>query len=360
MKKLRKEFPVLQQYTYLNTASSGLLYEGLTQYRQAHDQEFLAGGSIFRTQQQTYLQSVKTRIKNFLKAPTATVALTPNVSTGFNHLMSGLDTRQKVLLLDSEYPSVTIAATSKPFEVCYATVSDTLEENILQAIQQHQPDIFMCSLVQYTDGMAIDVSLFREIKDRYPHLMIIVDGTQYCGTAAFNFDTSGIDILGASGYKWLLGGYGNGFLLFADDMLAATTPKTFTDSVQHSDYESSYTDPIARYECGHLDTLNFGSLGFSIDMLSTIGIEQIEAHIHDLTTHAKEELTKMQLLSKTVIARTKHSPIFNIRGDEQLYQQLMANDIISSLKGDGVRISLHGYNTHEELSKLFATLHRYC
>ncbi|MEX0362300.1 MAG: aminotransferase, partial [Allomuricauda sp.] len=40
---------------------------------------------------------------------------------------------------------------------------------------------------------------------------------QFCGTQEFNFEESGIDVLGASAYKWLLAGYGNGFFLVKEE-----------------------------------------------------------------------------------------------------------------------------------------------
>ena len=45
MQKIIKQIPVLSQYTYVNTASSGLLYDGLLDWRQEHDLDFLIGGS---------------------------------------------------------------------------------------------------------------------------------------------------------------------------------------------------------------------------------------------------------------------------------------------------------------------------
>ena len=42
-----------------------------------------------------------------------------------------------------------------------------------------------------------------------------------------------------------------------------------------------------RLEPGHLDTLNFGSLQFSLDFLKTIGLNTIEAYLYELSKKAK-------------------------------------------------------------------------
>ena len=44
MEKLRKQFPLLSQSIYANTAASGLMYDDLLAWRQEHDLDYLIGG----------------------------------------------------------------------------------------------------------------------------------------------------------------------------------------------------------------------------------------------------------------------------------------------------------------------------
>ena len=80
-------------------------------------------------------------------------------------------------------------------------------------------------------------------------MLIIADATQFCGTAPFNFNESAIDILGGSGYKWLLGGYGNGYILFKDQLLPQTTPDSYIKSASEATYDPSYTSLAAIFDC---------------------------------------------------------------------------------------------------------------
>lgn len=360
MKNFRKEFPVLSQNTYLNTASSGLLYDSLLDYRQEHDLDFLIGGSNFRNDQEKFLNTVRASIASFFGGESKNTVLIPNFSTGFNTLLHGLQKDKKVLLLDQDYPSINFAISTKGYDTCYAKVNATLEQNIENAIAQHTPGIFAFSLVQYINGIAIDLNFLKQLKLKNPDLLIIADGTQFCGTKSFNFNNSGIDILGCSGYKWLLGGYGNGFMLFKENMLHQTTPLIYTQASANAIYDTSYTSLRARYECGHLDTFNFGSLQHSLGFLSNIGVHVIEDNIDSLSQYTKTELTRLNLLEKKVVNRKNHSTIFNIKGDKKTFNHLKDNNIITSLRGDGIRISLHFYNTIEEITKLLDALYRYC
>ncbi|WP_109299666.1 aminotransferase class V-fold PLP-dependent enzyme [Aquimarina sp. AU474] len=359
MKNLRNEFPVLSQNTYLNTASSGLLYNTLLDYRQEHDLDFLIGGSIFRDSQQQFLRSVRKTIANFFGNSSENTILSPNFSIGFNTILNGFSKEQKVLLLEQDYPSINFSVTSKGFDVCYAQVDGSLEQNIEYVVQHHKPDIFAFSIIQYINGIAIDLNFIKQLKINHPNMLIIADATQFCGTQAFDFKTSGIDILGCSGYKWLLGGYGNGFMLFNDQILDQITPSPYHIETKNSNYDQSYTSLQSRFECGHLDMFNFGSLQHSLKYLSKIGISTVEHTITNLVDYTKEELTKLDLLDQDVLQRKKHSSIFNIKGDQKLFNHLKENNVITSLRGNGIRISLHFYNTEEDINKLLKLLHRY-
>ncbi|WP_438710147.1 aminotransferase class V-fold PLP-dependent enzyme [Aquimarina muelleri] len=359
MKNLRKEFPILAQNTYLNTASSGLLYDSLLDFRQEHDLDFLVGGSMFRDEQHLFLNSVRKTIASFFKGSSNNLILTPNFSLGFNTILNGLEKSKKVLLLEGDYPSINFATENKDFETVYAKIDISLEKNIEDAIKKHSPNVFAFSLVQYLNGIIIDLDFIKKLKAQYPDILFIADGTQFCGTKVFDFSTSGIDILGCSGYKWLLGGYGNGFILFNDNILNQITPISYTNAASTSSHAPSYTSLQARFECGHLDTLNFGSLQYSLNFLTKIGLSKIEEHLNELCSYAKSEFTKLNLLEDTVANRKKHSTIFNIKGDQKLHAYLKNQNIITSLRGNGLRISLHLYNTIEDIETVLKKIHYY-
>ena len=62
MSNLRKGFPVLERYTYLNTAASGLLHEKVLEFRQEHDLDFLISGSVLKENQGRLLAKVREEV----------------------------------------------------------------------------------------------------------------------------------------------------------------------------------------------------------------------------------------------------------------------------------------------------------
>jgi len=132
--------------------------------------------------------------------------------------LEGLKPKAKVLLLENDYPSVNWPFESRDFDVSYVRIDADVEHRIQETIVTKNIEVLALSLVQWLDGFLMDIDFLKELKKDYPNLIIIADGTQFCGTRNFDFTASGIDVLGASAYKWLLAGYGNGFMLFSDSV----------------------------------------------------------------------------------------------------------------------------------------------
>lgn len=343
---LKDEFPVLRSYTYLNTPASGLLSESLMEYRQNHDIDYLIGGSLFRDTHKPFLESVRKTVADFFKADVANTVLIPNFSFGFRVLLECFPEKTKFLVVQDDYPTLIDPLNKRKFEIYYAQNNATLEENIGNAIDQHQPEVLAISLVQYIDGKKIDFQKLESIKEKHPGLLIIADATQFFGTEPFDFSNSPIDAVGASGYKWLLGGYGNGFFMFKE-------------SFKNRFFSSGQEDFITHFESGHQDTFNYGSLQFSLQYLSKIGMEAIQKHIAELSERAFKGLSELSLLREDTLQRTRHSSIFNFKGDEKLLQYLKQKDIITAFRGDGIRVGFHFYNTQKDVDKLLDALRKY-
>lgn len=356
MKNFRKEFPVLSQYTYLNTAASGLLSESVFEFRQDHDLDFLISGSILKENQGEVLSGVREAVGRFFNCAPNRVGLTPNFSYGFNILMEGIEKGKKVLLLKNDYPSVNWAVESRDFEVCYAEINGNLEQNISQVIAREKPDIFAFSLVQWINGIRIDFNFLKDLKEKYPHLLLFGDGTQYCGIELFDFEASALDVLGASAYKWMNAGYGNAFFLFKEHMEDKIFPKSLGFNSLQGKYKPHEGSLIGKFEPGHQDTLNFGSLKVALDLMNKVGMRAITDRVTELSREAKSAFEKENLLESAVVKRTIHSSIFNLRGDDILFRKLRSKNIICSQRGQGIRVSFHYFNTSEDLEKLLAAV----
>ena len=353
MQTLRKKFPVLQQCIYANTAATGLLSEDLMEWRQGHDLDYLIGGSEIKMKNFEKMPEIRKVVGNFFHCRTDNVALIPNFSFGFNTLLEGLSKNQRILLLKNDYPSLNWPFETRDFSREYVEIDQHLEENIVKKVRTGKFDVFALSVVQWISGIKVNLDFLKDLKRDYPNLMIMADGTQFCGTQPFDFEDSGIDVLLASSYKWLLAGFGNGFALVKDEVKDRFDLKCIGNGSVDRDASKRNNIPFCKHlEPGHLDSMNFGSLRFALEFLEEIGIEHIQAQLKELSNRAMKEFSALGLLEEAVIQRKAHSTIFNISGDKVKFEQLRSKNVVCSPRGGGIRLSFHFYNTEEEITTI--------
>ena len=329
------------------------MYEGLLHWRQEQDMDLLFQASAMWPEKISILKDTRSALKEFFKADEFEVALVPNFSIGLNLLLEDQDTDQKVLLLENDYPSVNWPFDDRKFHITYVQADHLLEEQIEKEVNTGNIDILALSLVQWLDGVKVELDFLRRLKDEHPNLLIIADGTQYCGAFELELDKSGIDVLGSSGYKWMLGGYGNGFILVRNDAMHRFHHR----SVGFNSAEGNLhmKDQIAfckRLEPGHLDSMSFGSLRSSLELLDKIGMDKIDARNRQLSNYAITILEPLGLLEDVAIKRRDHGSIFRLAADRSLFDHLQKNNVRCSWRSGAIRLSFHFYNTEQEIDRI--------
>ena len=338
-------FPALKNKIYFDTARSGLMYDELRNWRNSHENHFLKEGSQFRLNDEELLNETRLEINKFFNSPKSRTFLIQNFSIGLSKLLNSLKSNQSVMIIKDDYSSIIDQVRCSGLPYFFIKNTFDLELQILNEIKKKLPDVLIFSIVQHIDGTLIDLDFIKKIKNEFPEILIIADGTQFCGTKFFDFKNSNIDILISSGYKWMLGGYGNGFISI----------NSFCSSNHFKMDINSYNLSLI-FEPGHLDTLSFGSLLFSLKTISNYGIKNIESDINRLSNYAKSSFENKELLNLKVVKRKKHSNIFNIEGNDSFHKHLIKNKIICSKRGDGIRFSFNFYNTISEIDDLLSLL----
>ncbi|WP_316844052.1 aminotransferase class V-fold PLP-dependent enzyme [Pedobacter psychrodurus] len=349
-------FPILKEYTYLNTANSGILSTNLADWRKKHDEAFITGGSIFRMESLPMIGDLRNNISRLFGSKPNNTYLVQNFSVGFNTLLAGLDKNHRFLLLEEEYPSVSYPVISMGFDYHSIAIDENLEENMIKAIDTFKPTVLAFSMVQYISGLRMDDGFIQKLKTTYPDLLLIGDGTQFLGTINFNFEKSGLDALIGSGYKWLLGGYGNGYAFLSDQMKDAIYHKNKLAELPTAPFLKGKDHLSMCFEPGHLDTLNFGTLNESLNFLGAIGFNSIEKTTQALSNKARLELNSRGLIPDWTLERNYQSTIMSMPLDQKTVSRLAEAKILCSPRGTGTRISFHFYNTDEDLNQLLQVL----
>ena len=334
--------PLLTNYTYLNTAYVGPMSNELAAFRRKEEEVYVQDGGEYKVKAYDSLRDTHRVISNFFGSPAEHTFVVSNFSIGIRKAISFLPSTSKILVLEEDYPSLVDAFIEHKFEIKTIPLSSTIEESIESFLSSNKIDVLALSIIQYTSGILIDFSFLNRIKEKYPKLLIVGDGTQFLGAHPFNFSKAPFDVVAGSGYKWLMAGFGNGILIVSEKYLEQTkiTPSFLYNHIFK----------------GHFNILATASLRFAIEAFNRQDFKALMKHKAQITSAVKARLNSLRLIAPWVIERPSHSSIFNIPGNESLFHKLQENKIHCALRGNGIRISFHYYNQMSELDTLIKVL----
>ncbi len=353
----KQYFDIPEDIVYLNTPKNGLIPRTHNQWRKEWDKAFFSPHSELRDQQPDMIQKVKSDFAQLFNCPADLVYLVPNFSFGYNVLLDGLPKGLKYAILEDDYPSVNYAIQSRDFDFeLIGVYQGNLEENILEVIKNSRPDVLSLSIVQYISGLKIDLAFIKQLKMDNPDLIIIGDATQYLGTESFNFLDSGFDAVAGSGYKWLMAGFGNGYMMLSRELYAIL----YADACQRPGPKEPMlaNKPIIDlyFEPGHQDTLAHGTLSQSVHFYNELNMSNIGVYLQELKAYAYQVFEDRKWLLPMVAASSCKSSLINLQVPQEAYPFLLQNGIRCFPRGTGIRIGLHLYNDKDDVDRLVAVL----
>lgn len=358
---LRKNYPALAEQTYLNTASCGLVSRAAAATAQQFYQELLEQGGAARNDWYAQIPLLRQEVADWLGAEADEIALLPNFSVACNYVARALTDYSRVLLLDSDYSSLTLPWLLSDYQIHYfsAAPNGAIDLNALEdEVRKHRIDVLAISHVQYASGFCIDLeTLGRCCRDW--GVVLVVDATQSLGVMPINLHRMPVDILIGSGYKWMTAGYGNA-LLFVRGSLhdELSVPAAGNNSFDDSPTVRSRADlrfSPRLLEVGHYDFASLRALRQAVSELRALGQQAIHARVKILTNYLYAHLpASAEVVSDYPEAH--RSGITVLRGGADLEQALLKQKIITSARPQGLRISLHFYNNEADIDHLFQGL----
>ena len=338
---LQDDFPALKSSTYFNTAYVGLMSQSLYDFRINFEQNYLLNGDHYKIDAYARLSQTQETISQFIGSKKEQTYFVSNFSVGIRLVLDSLPKGSNVLYYKDDYHSLVNAIEERDLNLFGLTFEEDLEQRIDQAFSQNNFDVLIISIVQFTDGLKIDFDFLENLKEKYPQLLIIGDATQYIGTDIFHFDSSPFDTVVCSGYKWLLAGFGNGFIALSDHFFERT------DTNRGEFYQKVFS--------GHFNILAASSLVFAFDYLMSHDFEKLVKKNKNLSDSLRKELIKIGWTPAHYL-RKNQSSIVSIATDERVLKQLEEQNIRSSYRGKYLRFSVHFYNSSSEINQLIGAI----
>lgn len=360
IKSYRKSIPALTAYTYLNTANSGMLTPRTMDFQIENNKALHEHGSRAVEDRYDQVNLIKKVVAKTFGTKAKRIALIPNFSFGMNTLSEALTQRDKYIVLKNDYPSLTLPIKSRHTDIDELFAEEFSISEFKKRYKKSDSLVLIISMIQYNTGLHLRESFLRKLKLEFPNILIIGDGTQYLGTTDYDFEQSAYDIVIASGYKWLMAGYGNGIMMFKKGVIADLDVRTIGyNTFKGLEYSSHPKYDIRYFEPGHQSIAAYGSLAVSLGELTTIGFAEIEKKIRKISDYARTQLFKINMLDQwNSLEAFAPSNIIKITGSQELFHFLVQHKVLCSYRG-GIRISIHFYNNKKDINRLISTLQKY-
>jgi cysteine desulfurase/selenocysteine lyase len=329
---------------YLNTASCGLLDPQAVEATNALYSKMLTCSSIAAEElRDKGLQRIRQTIASFLQAPVDNIAFIPNFSYALNAIVQALKGTEKVMLYRNDYPSVLEPFRINHFDITWIEAGDGFNidiEELKASLLANKIDVLAISHVQWMSGYKLDI---KEVGSfcAANNIAFIVDATQSMGAVPILIDELDVDVLIASNYKWMNGGFGAGIMYMSDAFLKQYTPVVGGNaSYAMVGEEWKYTPSLRSYEPGHLNLHGLLILEIATNKKLEAGIKVIEQHNMHLTQQLVNAIadTKLKLLGPADMSN--RSPIVLVKATEELQKYLLDNNVIAIYRNGYVRISI--------------------
>ena len=358
----RKEFPILQRKTYLNSCSLGALstrsMAGMARFQELWNEY---GASAWYKLWLGEIAEVREKFARLIGAQPHEVAIAPNVSAALSEIATGLDMgeRNRVVMADLDFPTLAYQWMAKQrlgIEIDFVESPDRITvptDHLLAAIDE-RVGLVATSRVFYLSGYIQDIAAVTRRAHEKGALVLIDD---YQGTGQIPLDVKALDIdfLVTGTLKWLMGGPGLAFIYVREDLISRLRPSVTgwwgsRDMFEFRTGVFEYRDDAQRLEAGTPAVAPIFAANASLDIVLEIGVERIRERTRwladDLVRRVQQRGWK--LLSPADGTVRSSIVMLGMERPDELVDGLKQRGIIVDSRPGRLRISPHFYNTVEE------------
>jgi cysteine desulfurase/selenocysteine lyase len=357
---VRAEFPALNHWTYLNTATYGQMprrgNEAMLEHILRRDNLACADFLDWFDD----MDRLRGRIGELIHCDAEDIAFIGNASMALGLLLNGIEWREgdRIVTLEGEFPNNLYAP---HFAGSGVEFVETPWEAFYDAITP-RTRLVLLSMLNYASGFRPplgEIAPFLRERD----VLLYVDGTQGLGALQFDVEEIRPSMLAVHGYKWMLAPTGAGFMYVAPEMRERLQPNVVgwrshkgwreVDNLHHGRPEFKLA--AEKYEGGMIPFALLYAMEASVNLMLELGPENIERRTLGLA-----DTLRTRLREAGAAVADGATPIvaarFAGRDVSKLSRHLKEHRILVSARHGYLRVSPHFYNTEQDIDRLMDAL----
>lgn len=360
---IRKQFPVTENSTYLNAAAAGPLSRATMAAATEYYQQMMNDADTHWEEWLAKREDVRRKVAAFINAEPDEIALTTNTSSGMNVIVDALETHGEVVSCDLEFPVSTLPWMNRRIPVhLVKSVAGEVRIDDIRGAMNVRTGIICLSHVQYSNGLRMDLEELGNAKGGHA---LVVNASQSAGVFEIDVKRMKIDALCATGHKWMLAGYGSGFVYLSRELMARSRPRAIgwlsveDPYADRNDEIHLRHDAAARGELGCPHFAGIFALGASIELIENVASKNIEERALSLNRFLTRRLTDSGWKVLSPIgdegARSAET-LVEAEDPARVVAQLAERKIIVTRKPKGIRVATHFFNNEEDIERLIEAL----
>lgn len=366
VRSLRALFPVTERYIYLDHAGVAPLSSRVRDAVSAAAARCASDGAFGYPAWSTQIEGIRKRCGHLMNADGSEIAFVRSTSHGLSIVAQGLDWRtgDNVLYGEKDFPSNQfpwqhlarrgVEARSVPNRGGRIAIED------IEARIDQRTRLVAISTVQFVSGARVDLDTVGALCRR-KGVLLCVDAIQSLGLIPLDVQGSKIDFLSADAHKWMLGPEGIGIFYCRSGLAGRLDPalvgwKSVVNAFAFERPELVLRTDALRFEEGSQNLLGIIGLGAAVELLLEVGIENIGARVLSLGDRIIEEARKRGFVVHTPPDHSERGGSVTFSGPfepEEMRSALRGKGIMVNVRGGGLRVSPHFYNTEQEIARFF-------
>ncbi len=371
-KSFQHLFPSSYELCYLNHAAmapwSTLVSEAVAAFAQ---ENAVIGARDYHLWMQRETE-LRQRFAALLNAQADDIALLKNTTEGLCVVAQGLPWQagDNIVIPDCEFPSNHLPWATLQSQGVELRCIDVHVENPEQALQNacdQRTRLLAVSAIQYADGLRLHLDklgAFCKASD----ILFCVDAIQQVGMLPVDVHACQIDFLSADAHKWMLGPEGLAVFYTHPDVrgnlqLRQSGWRQMDNPFQFQRDSWEPSDSARRFEAGSPNMLGIVATHAALGLLLDIGMQTVAEQAMANANYLRDQLAQrdtVELMGSTAPERC--SAIVNFRPRKvlpsTLYRDLRKADVITALRGEGLRLSPHFYQNTDVLDTALQQIDR--